>query len=78
MPVQFNYEQLIVYQRSLEACRRIRGILPGFDPRHAVTDHLRRASESVVVNLAEASAAFGQADGSPTNVVLVDNVAVRQ
>lgn len=52
----FSHEKLIVYQKSLEFVAFNERLLQDWDSRYAVTDHLARASESIVLNLVEGNA----------------------
>lgn len=49
------HEKLHVYARVLEFVSISGGMLLGWDKRHAVVDQLRRASESLLLNLAESA-----------------------
>ncbi|MBN2448507.1 MAG: four helix bundle protein [Phycisphaerae bacterium] len=49
----FAHEKLVVYQKCLEFGRFVEALLPLWEPKHAVRDQLDRASESMVLNLAE-------------------------
>ena len=53
----FSHEKLAVYQKSLVFVGLAESLVSVWDKRHAVTDHLSRASESIVMNTAEASRA---------------------
>lgn len=57
-PSSFSHENLHVYQLSLAFCDRIREPLNSWHRRHDVLNHFRRASDSIVENIAEASAAY--------------------
>jgi four helix bundle protein len=61
MTTTFGYEQLHVYQRALAFCGSVGTLAKNWESWHAIADHLPRAAESVVVNLAEACAVFSQA-----------------
>jgi hypothetical protein len=50
----FSHEKLHVYQETLHFVARAEDIISAWDRKHAVVDHLSRAAESVLVNLAEA------------------------
>ena len=50
----FNHERLIVYQESLAFASRAAVLVETWDRKHAVSDHLARAAESIALNLAEA------------------------
>jgi four helix bundle protein len=57
MGATFNHEKLDVYHRALAFCGQMDSLVQGWNCRHAFCGHLVRAAESVVENLAEASAA---------------------
>ena len=48
----FDYEDLIVYQKSLDFARLVRRCVEGWDSRYAIKDHFGRAARSIPVNLA--------------------------
>lgn len=50
----FAHEKLAVYQKSLEQFASLQVRLASWDKKHAFVDHLGRAMESVLFNLAEA------------------------
>jgi four helix bundle protein len=50
----FSHERLIVYQESLHFASHATTLTEQWDRKHAITDHLSRAAESIVLNLAEA------------------------
>jgi four helix bundle protein len=54
--VRFDFERLIVFQKALQAQKRIAGLLAN-PPRRSATvlDHLDRAATSVLLNIAEGS-----------------------
>lgn len=58
MDTQFNHEKLKVYQRAVAFCADVSELAATWESKHAIGDHLPRAAESVVENLAEASAAY--------------------
>jgi four helix bundle protein len=49
------HEKLQVYGKAVQVAAQAFTLCSGWDKRHALVDHLCRASESVVVNLAEAA-----------------------
>ena len=49
----FSLEKLKVYERALTSVAGLAQLSTNWDKRHAVVDQLLRASESVVLNLAE-------------------------
>ncbi len=55
--VLFAHEKLKVYQRALAFFSLADEMAARWDVKHAITDHFPRAAESIVLNLAEASAA---------------------
>jgi four helix bundle protein len=55
----FNHEGLDVYRRALHFCAEMDTLIDGWDPRHAIRDHLVRAADSVIEQLARACAAPG-------------------
>ena len=57
MPPVFNHQKLKVYQRALTCCAQLETLSASWDSIHSITDHLPRAAEGVVLNIAEASAA---------------------
>jgi four helix bundle protein len=58
----FSHEKLIVYQKALNCVTALAGHARSWDKRHAVVDHLLRASESIVMNLVEGSRLRGAAN----------------
>jgi hypothetical protein len=57
----FALEKLKVYDKALSSAASLAQYSGGWDKRHAVSDHLLRASESIVLNLAEAARLRGAA-----------------
>ena len=53
----FNHQKLKVYQKALACCAELEALSESWDAVHAIADHLPRAAEGVVLNIAEASAA---------------------
>ena len=51
----FHHEKLQVYGRALDFSARVSAFALAWDKKHAVVDHITRASESIVLNLAEAA-----------------------
>jgi four helix bundle protein len=49
----FSHDKLNVYQKALESVARLAQHCALWDKRHSVADHLLRASESIVLNIAE-------------------------
>ena len=66
----FAHEKLNVYQHALAFFRLADEMAAAWDPKHAITDHFPRAAESIVVNLAEASAAFSGVKQKSLDVAL--------
>ena len=56
----FSHEKLVVYQKGLAFVGLAESLVSAWDKRHAITDHLSRASESIVMNIAEASRTHSQ------------------
>jgi len=54
----FGHEKLKVYQKGLEFAVRRRELLEGLPRRVAACDHLDRAAESILVNIAHASSSW--------------------
>ena len=59
MTESFQHEKLLVYQRAVVLCTRLSELAFQWEDKHDITDHLPRAAESIVMNLAEACAAHG-------------------
>jgi four helix bundle protein len=57
----FPHEKLGVYQRSLAFTGFVEPLLARWEPKHAVKDQLARATESMVVNLAQGASAEADA-----------------
>ena len=49
------HEKLQVYGKAVKVVAQVFTLCAGWDKRHALVDHLSRASESIVINLAEAA-----------------------
>ena len=63
----FSHEKLSVYQKALICVLSLNGLSCTWDKRHALVDHLVRASESilmnlVVMNIAEGNGHYGHGD----------------
>jgi four helix bundle protein len=54
----FNHENLNVYRRMLSFNAEVAVWTGGWDSKHAICDHLTRAAESMLENVAMASAAY--------------------
>jgi four helix bundle protein len=50
----FDHEKLQVYDKSLIFAAKVTGWTATWDKKHALVDHLSRATESILLNLAEA------------------------
>ncbi len=50
----FSHEDLIVYRKALSSCANVISAVNGWDAKQAISDHLPRAAESVIENLASA------------------------
>ena len=50
-----THEKLVVYQEAVHFVAGAEAVVEQWESRHAITDHLPRAAESIVLNLAEAS-----------------------
>jgi four helix bundle protein len=85
----FNFEKLVVWQKGLSFADRVYAITKQFpsDERFGLTLQMRRASVSLVSNLAEGSSRFSAADfarfieiatGSLYEVVSQAHIANRQ
>jgi hypothetical protein len=64
----FSLEKLKVYDRALASVATLSQLSASWDKRHAVVDQLLRASESVVINLAEGA----RLHGSPQRARMLD------
>ncbi len=51
----FAHDKLDVYKKALQFVAAASGFVAQWDKKHAVTDQLARASDSLVLNLAEAA-----------------------
>src|SRR5689334_2445426 len=51
----FAHEKLQVYAKALSFNASVGGLTARWDKRHAFVDHLSRAAESILLNLAEAA-----------------------
>jgi four helix bundle protein len=58
----FSHEKLNVYQKALTCVAGLARHTHSWDKRHAVVDHLLRASESIVLNLVEGARLRGAAN----------------
>ncbi len=54
----FNHERLEVYREAVNFYAGIDSLSDNWDSKHAIANHLPRAAESVVGNIAEASASY--------------------
>ena len=51
----FDHEKLQVYGKALDFAAKAAAWTSNWDKKHALVDHLSRATESIVLNLAEAA-----------------------
>ncbi len=58
----FSHEKLKVYEKALSCIASLALHSRSWDNRHAITDHLTRASESIVLNLVEGARLRGAAN----------------
>jgi four helix bundle protein len=58
--MRFNHEKLKVYQRTLALNVKIATWVDKWDNKHAICDHLPRAAESMLENIATASASHSR------------------
>ncbi len=58
----FSHEKLKVYEKALNCIASLALHSRSWDNRHAITDHLTRASESIVLNLVEGARLRGAAN----------------
>ena len=59
---RFSHEDLRAYQESLAFVAMAQDLVSSWERQHAITDHLSRASESIIVNIAEGNGRFAQLD----------------
>jgi len=64
----FPHERLHVYAKALQLTAQAAVWTAAWDKKHAIVDHLSRASESILFNLAEAARQYG----APGRVRVVD------
>ncbi len=64
----FAHEKLQVYRRALDFAAQAASWTNNWDKKHALVDHLSRATESILVNLAEAA----RQRGAPARLRIVD------
>ncbi len=64
----FAHEKLQIYGKSLDFAAKAAVWTSAWDKKHALVDHLSRASESIVLNLAEAA----RQRGAPARLRIVD------
>ena len=62
MPVIFDQEKLLVYQKALDFVGWVGPVLDGLSGRIAAKDQLDRASTSIVLNIAEGNGKRSHAD----------------
>ena len=58
----FDFQKLSVYQKSKEFCKGTTKLIQASDFDRTTTDQLRRASFSVMLNIAEGSSRFSNRD----------------
>ena len=64
----FDHEKLQVYGKALDLAAKAAAWTSTWDKKHALVDHLSRATESIVLNLAEAA----RQRGTPARLRIVD------
>ena len=64
----FDHEKLQVYGKALDFAAKAAAWTSTWDKKHALVDHLSRASESILLNLAEAA----RQRGTPARLRIVD------
>jgi four helix bundle protein len=64
----FAHEKLQVYRKALDFAAKAAAWTSTWDKKHALVDHLSRATESIVLNLAEAT----RQRGTPARLRIVD------
>jgi four helix bundle protein len=64
----FSHEKLQVYGKALGFAAKAAGLASSWDKRHAIVDHLVRASESIPLNLAEGA----RQRAAPGRLMLMD------
>ena len=64
----FDHEKLHVYGKALDFAAKAAAWTSTWDKKHALVDHLSRATESIVLNLAEAT----RQRGTPARLRIVD------
>ena len=62
------HEKLQVYGKALNFFSRAAALTATWDKKHALVDHLSRASESILLNLAEAA----RQRGAPARLTIAD------
>jgi len=58
----FHHEKLIVYQRALEFASWSQELIDSLSKKTATRDHLKRAGDSIALNIAEGNGKFSQKD----------------
>ena len=64
----FDHEKLQVYGKALDSAAKAAAWTSTWDKKHALVDHLSRATESILLNLAEAA----RQRGTPARLRIVD------
>ena len=60
--IMFDFQKLDVYQKSKDFCKKIHSILDGKNFDRVTNDQLRRASLSIMLNIAEGTSRFSNKD----------------
>ena len=64
--MSFKFEKLLVWQRSIRLCIDVHNMTKGFpkDELYILTSQIKRASDSIVLNIAEGSTGQSNAEFS--------------
>ncbi|MFA7419585.1 MAG: four helix bundle protein [Melioribacteraceae bacterium] len=60
--VYFDHEKLKVYQKSLDYVEWVFGVLDSIKSRNSIIDQIERASESILLNIAEGNGKYSGKD----------------
>jgi four helix bundle protein len=60
--IYFDHEKLKVYQKSLEYLEWITLVLDNIKPKLSITDQIERASQSILLNIAEGNGKYSGKD----------------
>lgn len=60
--IYFDHEKLIVYQKSLEFLEWINSVLDNIKSKGSIIDQIERASESIILNIAEGNGKYSGKD----------------